>query len=110
MATPQEQEISLSGRIVIEGQLPVSGSATAPAAAPPLPPWWKFWKWRHEAVLAFATVLLAIATIILALNSSRQLTESRVEFETTQRPWVYADGGGRHGAALIRLKWPATST
>jgi hypothetical protein len=44
-------------------------------------------------VLASATFVLAIATIILAANSKAQIGEARAEFETNQRPWVYPDLG-----------------
>jgi hypothetical protein len=43
--------------------------------------------------LSIATAALAVATIILAMNSKAQIEESRLEFETNQRPWVYADVG-----------------
>jgi hypothetical protein len=63
MQTPQPPQVSVSGRIVIEGQLPASG---ANPENPP-PPWWKFWQGPPESVLARATVLLAIATLVLAV-------------------------------------------
>lgn len=67
METPQPPQVSVSGRIVIEGQLPAPSSASSEnAPAPPSPPWWKFWRGSPETVLAKATVLLAIATGFLA--------------------------------------------
>jgi hypothetical protein len=68
METPQPQQVSVSGRIVIEGQPPTPssiGSNGPPALRSP--PWWKFWRWRPEAVLAVATFVLAFIAGIQAL-------------------------------------------
>jgi hypothetical protein len=43
--------------------------------------------------LSVVTATLAGATIILAMSSKAQIEEARLEFETNQRPWVYADVG-----------------
>ena len=68
METPQPPQISVSGRIIIEGQLPAPSSASAEnAPAETSPPWWRFWRWRPESVLAAATVVLAAATFFLAV-------------------------------------------
>ena len=48
-------------------------------------------------LLTLATFGLAGATIILAINSKAQIDEARAEFETNQRPWVYADVGPPSG-------------
>ena len=68
METPQPPQVSVSGRIVIEGQLPASSGANSEnAPAPSSPPWWKFWKPApSEFALPRATVWLVIATFILA--------------------------------------------
>jgi type II secretory pathway pseudopilin PulG len=68
METPQPPQVSVSGRIVIEGQLPASSGANSEnAPAPSSPPWWKFWKPAPpEFALPRATVWLVIATFILA--------------------------------------------
>jgi hypothetical protein len=68
MEAPRPPQISVSGRIVIEGQLsePSSGGPqNVPAPAPPSL-WWKFWKGPPDTVLAKASVLTTIATIVLA--------------------------------------------
>jgi hypothetical protein len=75
METSQPQQISVSGRIVVEGQLPPPSSATLETAPTPPSqpqPWWKFWKRPPEIVLAIATVILAVATIILAVIAAIQ--------------------------------------
>jgi hypothetical protein len=65
--SPEPQQISVSGRIVIEGRLPTPSSAGSNSApAQPAPPYWKFWKWPSERVLAGATAVLALATLVLA--------------------------------------------
>src|SRR5271169_331457 len=67
METPQPPQVSISGRIVVEGQLPASvGASPENAPAPPPPAWWRFWRWQPEPVLAAATVVLALATFFLA--------------------------------------------
>src|ERR1700720_3080413 len=84
METPQPRQMSVSGRLVIEGQLPAPSSAGSEnAPAPPSPPWWKFWRGPPETVLAkisgiasLATVVLAAGTVGLALVSYCQLIDS----------------------------------
>ena len=53
------------------GQLHASSSNSQ--SPPPLPasPWWQFWRWQPEAVLAGATAVLAAATIVLAAIAGR---------------------------------------
>jgi hypothetical protein len=85
---PQPPQVSVSGRIVIEGQLPASSVAEAEIAPKPPSPWWKLWSWPNERVAAWATVVLAVATIILAIMTKCSIEEARSEFETTQRPWL----------------------
>ena len=45
---------------------PSSAASAENSQEPPAPPWWKFWRGPPETVLAKATVLLAIATALLA--------------------------------------------
>lgn len=45
---------------------PSSEASAENSQEPPPPPWWKFWRGPPETVLAKATVLLAIATALLA--------------------------------------------
>jgi hypothetical protein len=75
MQTPQPPSLSVSGRIVIEGQLPAASAASpenTPAQPQPPTPWWKFWKAPPETVLARATMLLFVATLILAVIAGIQ--------------------------------------
>jgi hypothetical protein len=62
METPQPPQVSISGRILIEGQLPVSGASPENPPPPPSPPWW-------EALTAKATFVLALGTVALAIVS-----------------------------------------
>ena len=113
MQTSQPPSLSASGRIVIEGELPTA-SAASPENTPaqPLPPWWKFWKFPPETVLARATVLLAVATLMLfviaviqavilsttdvstrkaadaAAKSASTAEEAVNQMDIAQRPWV----------------------
>ena len=65
--------VTVSGHIVIQGKLPQTSAITPDAAPiPPSPPWWKFWRGSSEAVLARATVLLAIVTLVLAAIAAIQ--------------------------------------
>jgi hypothetical protein len=72
MENPQPPQVSISGHILIEGQLPASGASRENPLPPPSPPWWRFWRWRPEAVLAAATVVLAAATFVLAIMAAIQ--------------------------------------
>ena len=74
METPQPPQVSVSGHIIIEGQLPAASSAASPDNTPnhPPPPWWKFSRWRPKSVLAAATVVLAAATFVLAIMAGIQ--------------------------------------
>jgi hypothetical protein len=42
-------------------------------------------------LLSLGTIVLAGATIILAVSSRAQIDEARLEFETNQRPWVFPE-------------------
>jgi len=69
MEAVQPSQVSVSGRIVIEGQLPAPTSP-APENAPvqPSPSWWKVWKPAPpEVALTRATVWLVLATLLLAV-------------------------------------------
>jgi hypothetical protein len=72
METPQPPHVSVSGHIVIQGQLPPASSAS-PDSVPPQPPrpWWKFWqRWQDfHKLTAYATLLLALGTAALAIFS-----------------------------------------
>jgi hypothetical protein len=97
METPQPPQVSVSGRIVIEGHLPASsGPSSETAPAPPSPPWWKFWRGAPEKVMAKATVALAVGTAMLALGtialaifSLIQIFVSRDTEERQLRAYVY---------------------
>lgn len=72
MQTSQPQQISVSGRIVVEGQLSAPSSATLETAPTPpsLPqPWWKLWSGPPETVLARTSVIASLATIVLAAGT-----------------------------------------
>jgi hypothetical protein len=88
METPQPPHVSVSGHIVIQGQLSPASSAGGPDSVPaqPRPPRWKFWQcWKDfHKVTAYATLLLATFTFVLALGtialaylSQRQIEEFR---------------------------------
>jgi hypothetical protein len=75
METPQPPQVSVSGSIVIQGHLtaptpPIVAESSPPV--PPSPPWWNIFRWRAERVLAGATVMLAIATLVLAVFAGMQ--------------------------------------
>src|SRR6266404_728793 len=99
METPQPRQISVSGRLVIEGQLPAPSSASSEnAPAPPSPPWWKFWRGPPETVLAktsgiasLATVVLAAGTVGLALVSYCQLIDSHANADRQLRAFEVAE-------------------
>jgi hypothetical protein len=107
METPEPQQISVSGRLVIEGQLPVRKSTSSEnGPAPPSPRWWKFWRWPPETVLARTSVIASLATIVLAAGTiglavithiasteqarlTRESNEiSRTAYTATQRAFV----------------------
>jgi hypothetical protein len=72
METPQPPHVSVSGHIVIQGQLPPASSASLDSGPPQPPrPWWKFWqRWEDfHKVTAYATLLLALGTAALAIFS-----------------------------------------
>jgi hypothetical protein len=69
METPQPPQVSVSGRIFIEGQLPTSGASPENPPPPPSPPWWRFWRDTPEALTAKATLVLALGTVALAIFS-----------------------------------------
>jgi hypothetical protein len=98
METPQPPQVSVSGRIIVEGHLPVSSSSASPenAPAPPPPPSWKWWRWPSapvSVIASLATVILAAATALLALVSYWQLTDSHAALVAANRAWV----GAAHG-------------
>ena len=62
METPKPPQVSISGRILIEGQLPAWGASPENPLPPPSPPWW-------EALTAKATFVLALGTVALAIVS-----------------------------------------
>jgi hypothetical protein len=75
METPQPPQVSVSGSIIIEGHLTAPSSPRleiAPAAVPP--PRWKFWqRWKDfHKITAYATLLLASGTFVLAVFSLLQ--------------------------------------
>jgi hypothetical protein len=72
METPQPPQVSISGRILIEGQLPASGASPENPPPPPSPPWWRFWG-DPEALTAKATLLLALGTVALAFFTRQAL-------------------------------------
>lgn len=75
METPQppHSQVTISGHIDIQGELPrASGAATIAAPIPPRPPWWNFWRGPPETILAKATVLLAVATLLLFVAAVAQ--------------------------------------
>jgi len=113
LETTQLPQVSVSGRIVIEGQLPASvGANPENAPAPPSPARWRFWRWPPESVLAAATVVLAVATFFpaaftlalvhVASNQTQILSatdqvlhktanatdEMRILSEATERAWI----------------------
>jgi hypothetical protein len=93
METPEPQQISVSGRIVIEGQPPASSSASVEhAAAQPSPSWWKFWKWPPEMLLARATVFLAVATFALAVIAVMQLNYNNDMAKRQLRSYISVEG------------------
>jgi hypothetical protein len=97
METPQPPQVSVSGRIVIEGHLPASSGATAEnAPATPSPPGWKFWRrWPPEtvsAISALATIILAVSTGIVALVSYCQLIDARSALVVANRAWIAPTG------------------
>ena len=70
MESPQPQQISISGRLVIEGQLPPPHTASPENAnAPEPPPWWQFWTGPAETVSARASVIASGATTVLAAST-----------------------------------------
>jgi hypothetical protein len=70
METPQPLQISVSGRIVVEGQLSAPSSATFETApTPPSQPGWKFWSRKPQTVLARTSVIACLATIALAAGT-----------------------------------------
>jgi hypothetical protein len=86
METPQPPQVSVSGQVRIEGQLHASPSSPqGPPSPPPVPPWWQFWRWRPEAVLAVATVVLAAATFLLADMAWKQTAILATTDESTRR-------------------------
>jgi hypothetical protein len=98
METPQPPppQISVSGRIVIEGQLPAPRSA-APETEPELalpspPPWWKAWTWPPEKLLGRATAFLALATFGLAVIAWIQLHHNDDTANRQLRAYVSVDG------------------
>jgi hypothetical protein len=95
METPRAPQISVSGRILIEGQLPApSGATSENAPVHPPPSWWKFWRrswWEdHQRLTAYATLLLAFGTIVLATFSLIQICDFRDQERRQLRAYVIA--------------------
>jgi hypothetical protein len=96
MENPQPPQISVSGHIVIEGQLPAPSSASSEKtpAPPPAPPWWKFWQrsspwWgEHQRLTAHATLLLAVSTVALATFSLIQISDFRDQERRQLRAYI----------------------
>ncbi len=98
MENPQPPQVSVSGSIVIQGHL--TPSSPSVETAPLLPPaaWWRFWRrWKDfHKVTAFATVILAaftvvlaIGTIALAMLSQMQVSEFRNQGQRELRAYVF---------------------
>jgi hypothetical protein len=107
METPQPPQVSVSGRIVIEGQLPASsGASSENAPAPSPPPWWKFWKPAPpEFALPRATVWLVIATFILAAIALGQACILLTTDASTRKAANAADTSARTlGTALQTVR------
>ncbi len=108
METPRPPQVSISGSIVVEGQLTAPDSPTVETA--PLPPpaaRWKFLcRWKDfQKVTAYATLLLATGTVVLAGGtiwlaclSQRQLKEFRGQELRELRAYV--------SASLTPIKYP----
>ena len=103
METPQAPQVSVSGQIVIEGQLHSSTpSPQQPSPQPEPPPWWKFWKWRPESVLAGATIVLAAATFLLPYMAWNQTAILATTDKSTRKA---AEAAGKSaGAAETALQ------
>jgi hypothetical protein len=101
---PAPPQISVSGRIVIEGELSPPRSA-APETALPLssPPWWKAWTWPPEKLLARATALLALATFSLASIAWIQLLHNDDTAKRQLRAYISVDGAtvSRFGDTVV---------
>jgi hypothetical protein len=119
METPHPPQVSVSGRILIEGQLPVSSSASPESTvAQPAPPWWKFWRGAPEKVMAKATValavgtaMLAVGTVALAIFSLIQIFDFRDQESRRLRAYVFVTksdlwdiGSDKHITAMLELK------
>ena len=119
MESPHSRQISVSGRLVIEGQLPDPRSAPSSenASVPPLPP-----RWTHrfarvclkylKSSLEIAGIAIALALVILTLLTlkqikrqadlaQKQLTESIALFRTDERAWMgFSFMGGNLGLTI----------
>jgi hypothetical protein len=92
METPQPPHVSLSGHIVIHGQLPPVSNASPDSVPPqPPPPWWKFWqRWKDfHKVTAYATLLLATGTVVLAVLGLIQIRDFREQARVQSRAYVF---------------------
>jgi hypothetical protein len=78
MEAPLSPQVSVSGSIIIHGQLTAPSSQTAENVPLVLPPEWQFWHWKYEKLTAYATLLLATGTMLLAIFSY-------VQWKTMQR-------------------------
>ncbi|HET7888503.1 MAG TPA: hypothetical protein VFL62_19950 [Bradyrhizobium sp.] len=67
MKTSQPPQVSISGRILIEGQIPASGASPENTPPSPSPPWWETLTARATFMLALGTVALAIVSLVALL-------------------------------------------
>lgn len=119
MESPHSRQISVSGRLVIEGQLPDPRSAPSSenASVPPLPPRWTYRFARVclkylKSSLEIAGIAIALALVILTLLTlkqikrqadlaQKQLTESIALFRTDERAWMgFSFMGGNLGLTI----------
>jgi hypothetical protein len=101
METPQPSQVSVSGDIVIQGPLPPASSAASPDNVPafPPPPWWKFWqRWKdfHKVMTAYATLLLAVGTIALAIFTRCLVIDAENAAERQLRAYLYVGSFDTH--------------
>jgi hypothetical protein len=100
METPQPSQVSVSGHIVLQGQLPPASSAASPDNVPafPPPPWWKLWqRWKDfHKVTAYATLLLAGGTIALAVFTLCLVIDVENAAERQLRAYLYVGSFDTH--------------
>jgi len=86
----QPPQVSVSGSILIQGHLTAPSSLTVESAPiAPSSPWSKFRRWwKDEKVIAYATLLLALGTIALAVLSRIQITDFREQERRQLRAYI----------------------